>query len=89
MANRTGPFSMFEQLLSKWATRKSPSDPNKLISPSEIAIKVKRFFKYYAMNRHKMTVLTPTYHADRYGTDDNRYDLRQFLYDTTWNHQFA
>jgi hypothetical protein len=29
-----------------------------------VAEKVKHFFKYYAINRHKMTVLTPSYHAE-------------------------
>lgn len=27
-----------------------------------------------------MTTLTPSYHAENYGTDDNRFDLRPFLY---------
>ena len=36
-----------------------------------------------------MTVLTPSYHAEAYGTDDNRFDLRQFLYDTKWEMQFS
>ena len=54
------------------------------ISPKEVAVKVKRFFLYYAINRHKATILTPSYHAESYGVDDNRFDMRQFLYDTTW-----
>jgi NAD+ synthase (glutamine-hydrolysing) len=33
-------------------------------------------------------VLTPSYHCENYGTDDNRFDLRQFLYDSSWEHQF-
>ena len=32
------------------------------------------------LNRHKMTVLTPSYHAESYSPDDNRFDLRPFLY---------
>jgi len=35
---------------------------------------------YYGINRHKMTTLTPSYHAEQYSPDDNRYDLRPFLY---------
>ena len=27
-----------------------------------------------------MTVLTPAYHAEQYSPDDNRFDLRPFLY---------
>lgn len=85
--SRDGPFQMFEHLLVKWGT---PSDQqSKILTPREIAEKVKRFFRYYSINRHKLTVLTPSYHAEAYGTDDNRFDLRQFLYDTRWEHQFA
>jgi NAD+ synthase (glutamine-hydrolysing) len=54
-----------------------------------IADKVKRFFFYYALNRHKMTTLTPSYHAESYSPDDNRFDLRQFLYNTKWTRQFS
>lgn len=36
-----------------------------------------------------MTTLTPSYHAENYGTDDNRFDLRQFLYNVRWPRQFA
>ena len=42
----------------------------------------------YANNRHKMTVLTPMMHMDSSGIDDNRYDLRQFLYNVNWTAQF-
>ena len=64
-----------------WSDRK--------LSPREIGEKVKNFFRYYAINRHKSTVLTPSYHCENYGTDDNRFDLRQFLYDVKWEHQFG
>ncbi|CAN6458585.1 unnamed protein product [Victoria cruziana] len=58
------------------------------LSASEVAAKVKHFFKYYSINRHKMTVLTPSYHAESYSPEDNRFDLRQFLYNTRWPYQF-
>lgn len=35
-----------------------------------------------------MTTLTPAYHVEPYGIDDNRFDLRQFLYNIKWDHQF-
>lgn len=35
-----------------------------------------------------MTTLTPAYHAENYSPDDNRFDLRQFLYNTKWPRQF-
>jgi hypothetical protein len=76
---KCGPFSMFEKLLHEWSAK---------LSPTEIAEKVKRFFYYYSINRHKMTTLTPAYHAESYSPDDNRYDLRQFLYNATWSWQF-
>ncbi|KAH9718272.1 glutamine-dependent NAD(+) synthetase [Citrus sinensis] len=58
------------------------------LTPSEVAEKVKHFFKYYSINRHKMTVLTPSYHAESYSPEDNRFDLRQFLYNARWPYQF-
>jgi len=60
---------MFEHLLVDWSHKKS-------LSAREIGDKVKKFFYYYAINRHKSTVLTPSYHCENYGTDDNRFDLR-------------
>lgn len=75
---RCGPLSMFETLRFEWDH----------LPPAEVAEKVKHFFKYYAINRHKMTVLTPSYHAESYSPDDNRFDLRQFLYNVRWTWQF-
>lgn len=49
---------------------------------------MKRFFFYYAINRHKMTVLTPSYHAESYSPDDNRFDLRPFLYPIKFDAQY-
>jgi hypothetical protein len=34
------------------------------LSPAEVAGKVKDFFRFYSINRHKMTTLTPSYHAE-------------------------
>ena len=77
-AHRCGPVSMFEKLVQEWNH----------LPPAEVAEKVKKFFRYYAINRHKMTTLTPAYHAEPYSPDDNRFDLRQFLYNTRWSWQF-
>ncbi|KAK8959984.1 hypothetical protein KSP40_PGU016551 [Platanthera guangdongensis] len=76
---RCGPVSMFQNLCHKWYGK---------FAPSEVAEKVKHFFKYYSINRHKMTVLTPSYHAESYSPEDNRFDLRQFLYNSRWPYQF-
>ncbi len=40
--------------------------------PLQVASKVQHFFRYYAINRHKATVITPSYHAENYSPDDNR-----------------
>ena len=32
--------------------------------------------------------MTPSYHAESYSPDDNRFDLRPFLYNTAWDFQF-
>jgi NAD+ synthase (glutamine-hydrolysing) len=77
--SRCGPVTMFRSLLGTWAD---------VHSPSEIANKVKHFFRSYAINRHKTTVLTPSYHAENYSPDDNRFDHRQFLYNVSWPWQF-
>lgn len=76
---RLGPVEMFKRLLHEWRDR---------ASPAEIAEKVKRFFFFYSANRHKMTTLTPSYHAENYSPDDNRFDLRPFLYNVRWPWQF-
>ena len=75
-----GPVSVFTNLVPRWQDR---------YTPRETAEKVKRFFKAYSMNRHKATVLTPSYHAENYSPEDNRFDLRPFLYNTDWEHQFS
>ena len=49
--HKCGPVSMFEKLLFEWAH----------LPPEEVADKVKHFFRYYSINRHKMTTLTPSY----------------------------
>lgn len=54
----------------------------------QVADKVKFFFQKYSQNRHKSTVLTPSYHAENYSPEDNRFDLRPFLYNTQWDRQF-
>lgn len=64
---RMGPVAMFERLLVDWHNEKIPQ---------EIAVLVKRFHHFYAINRHKMTTMTPAYHAADYSAEDPR----PFLY---------
>ncbi|KAI9750554.1 MAG: glutamine-dependent NAD(+) synthetase [Lichina confinis] len=68
--HKLGPFSMFQRLVHDWSH----------LSPRQVAEKVKRFYHYYAINRHKMTTLTPALHSNDYSPDDNRFDHRPFLY---------
>ena len=73
--SRCGPYSMFCKLVHTWRNT---------YTPVNVAEKIKRFFRAYSINRHKMTTLTPAYHAENYSPDDNRFDLRPFLYNTQW-----
>ncbi|KAL3674301.1 Glutamine-dependent NAD(+) synthetase [Phytophthora oleae] len=70
---------MFRKLTNLWSH----------LAPTEVAAKVKRFVFYYSVNRHRMTTLTPSYHAENYSPDDNRFDLRPFLYNARWTRQFS
>lgn len=71
--DKCGPEAMFVKLYHEW------SQPPYNYSAELIAEKVKRFWFFYAINRHKMTTMTPAYHAEQYSPDDNRFDLRPFL----------
>ncbi|EJU03706.1 glutamine-dependent NAD synthetase with GAT domain-containing protein [Dacryopinax primogenitus] len=75
-----GPYGVYMKLVREWGDH---------LSPTRIAEKVKLFFFEYARNRHKMTTLTPSYHAESYSPDDNRFDLRPFLYPSRFPFQFS
>ncbi|KAM3876874.1 glutamine-dependent NAD(+) synthetase [Diretmus argenteus] len=77
--SKCGPYSMFCKLIHTW---------KEALSPMQVALKVKHFFRMYSVNRHKMTTVTPSYHAESYSPDDNRFDLRPFLYNPRWTWQF-
>ncbi|KAI0189463.1 hypothetical protein F4808DRAFT_34140 [Astrocystis sublimbata] len=72
---KLGPCGMFERLVHEWG-----AGSERKLSPREVADKVKRFFYFHKINRHKQTVATPAYHAESYSPDDHRFDLRPFLY---------
>ncbi|CAI5756746.1 unnamed protein product [Candida verbasci] len=71
--DKCGPLEMFIKLYHEW------SQPPYNLTAEQVAEKVKRFWFFYAINRHKMTTMTPAYHAEQYSPDDNRFDLRPFL----------
>lgn len=73
------------------------------MGPRQIAEKTMRFFRFYAINRHKATIITPSIHLSAYSMfplpifellltlvdpDDNRHDLRPFLYVVDFPFQF-
>uniref|UniRef100_A0A7S0ZSM8 Glutamine-dependent NAD(+) synthetase n=1 Tax=Noctiluca scintillans TaxID=2966 RepID=A0A7S0ZSM8_NOCSC len=91
-----GPLSTFLKLRARWTDGRTitPSiratgDAAPQTLDEQIAQKVKDFYFFHSVNRHKMTTLTPAYHAENYSPDDNRYDLRPFLQPTSYDHQFA
>jgi hypothetical protein len=49
---RLGPMSMWEKLARIWKDERD-------LNPTEVYAKVRRFFWYFNINRHKMTTLTP------------------------------
>ena len=72
--DKCGPYSMFTKLVHEWGSFLSPLQVRIVRCPPEVlfdstivgfqvADKVKHFFFEYARNRHKMTTLTPSYHA--------------------------
>lgn len=90
--HKLGPYGAFQRLSHEWRIDRpsrneededEDGEPPRL-EPRAIAEKVKKFFHYYAVNRHKMTTLTPSLHCNDYSTDDNRFDMRPFLYPESW-----
>lgn len=68
---KLGMVGMFERLVVDWSGH---------MEPRKVYEKVRSFMYYYAINRHKMTTMTPGLYLESYTPDDNRYDLRPFLY---------
>ncbi|KAF2009610.1 glutamine-dependent NAD(+) synthetase with GAT domain-containing protein [Aaosphaeria arxii CBS 175.79] len=79
--DKLGPWSAYQRLLGDWKNRPG-------YGPEEIANKVILFYQKYAMNRHKAVIITPSVHLSGYNPDDNRHDLRPFLYNIHWPWQF-
>ncbi|CAG9997932.1 unnamed protein product [Clonostachys byssicola] len=83
---KMGPLSMFQHLVHVWGKDQQEGSEKQEVSlePAEIAYKVKFFFAQYAITRHKATTLTPALHCNDYSPEDNRFDLRPFLYPSFW-----
>jgi NAD+ synthase (glutamine-hydrolysing) len=78
MMFKCGPLSMFIKLLNE------PDPYWRAKTAREIGEKVKKFFKFYAMNRHKMSIITPAIHLVNYSPDDNRFDQRPIIVPINW-----
>ena len=78
--DKCGPLAMFINCIMNGLNLLQFEVLNKLPK------KVKRFWFFYAINRHKMTTMTPAYHAEQYSPDDNRFDLRPFLINPRFPH---
>ena len=50
---------MFQKLVHDWKEERG-------LGPREVAVKVKRFYHFYAINRHKMTTLTPALRTSKF-----------------------
>lgn len=66
---------MFQKLVHEYSSARTrvPGDEKPILEPQQVAEQVKGFHHYYQINRHKMTTLTPSLHANDYSPDDNRY----------------
>ncbi|KAL2104616.1 hypothetical protein VUR80DRAFT_10110 [Thermomyces stellatus] len=78
---KLGPWSTYLRLLGQWMGRPG-------MTPKKIAEKTTHFYRFYAINRHKATIVTPSIHLSGYNPDDNRHDLRPFLYVVNFPYQF-
>merc|ERR1712156_1344288 len=91
-----GPLTTFLKLRTMWSDGRRITPSKRVqgeLAPvafdGQVAQKVKDFFFYNAINRHKMTTLTPSHHAEDYSPNDNRFDLRPFLQPAGFDVQFA
>ncbi len=69
---------MFDRLASK----------NTYPDVEELGDRIKKFFRFYGINRHKLTTITPSFHYNPEACDDNRFDMRPLMYATDWKYQF-
>lgn len=60
---KLGPWSCYLRLLSVWQDRN--------MTPKQIAEKTMRFYRFYALNRHKAVVITPSIHMSAYSKLSN------------------
>jgi NAD+ synthetase len=74
MSSGYGPLDSFMKITT---------EPNDVFNTGTNASKLEKIYNFnsrYRMNRHKVVVLPPSVHLLSYSPDDNRYNLRPFLY---------
>lgn len=101
--HKLGPLGIYRKLLEIKMNAFNPHEPNssslisvvpdvrkfrEVVCPLSIREKVFHFFNQYAMNRHKMNILTNAIHLTNYSPDDNRFDHRPFLLNSSWKKHF-
>jgi NAD+ synthetase len=69
-----GPLDTFMKIATE------PNDNFNTISSISKLEKIRIFYNRYRMNRHKAVILPPSVHLLSYSPDDNRYNMRPFLY---------
>ncbi|KAG7239516.1 hypothetical protein INR49_028843, partial [Caranx melampygus] len=82
------PTAELEPLTDGQVSQTDEADMGMTYSELSVIGRLRKISKMYSVNRHKMTTVTPSYHAETYSPDDNRFDLRPFLYNSRWTWQF-
>ena len=79
MSSGYGPLDSYMKIATE------PNDVFNADSPSSKLAKIHNFNNRYRMNRHKSVTLPPSVHLLSFSPDDNRYNMRPFLYPSFTN----
>lgn len=82
-----GLIGILKEALKNKYFRDTYTDSYGKVNKREIAYRVEKFYDRYIKNRNKTTILTPSVHLLP-SPDDNRFDLRPFLYPSDRTVQF-
>jgi NAD+ synthase (glutamine-hydrolysing) len=82
-----GLIGMLKEALKNKYFRETYRNADGTVNKREIGYRVEKFYDRYIKNRNKTTILTPSVHLLP-SPDDNRFDLRPFLYPMDRSVQF-
>ena len=82
-----GLIGMLKEALKNKYFRETYRNVDGTVNKREIGYRVEKFYDRYIKNRNKTTILTPSVHLLP-SPDDNRFDLRPFLYPADRSVQF-